>query len=169
MKRIAQFQAVSFEQFRKDLLIHAPQFSTAQAEEIHKNIILPQRKTTGSAGYDFHAPFSFTIGPRENVVLPTGIRVKMEAGWFLGVLPRSGQSFRYRIQLDNTMGVIDSDYFHAENEGHIIIKLSNDSMEEKTMLLEPAAAFAQGIFLQHGITFDDEVTAKRVGGFGSTG
>lgn len=169
MKRVAQFQLVSFTQFFKDMQVHLPQFSEAESLSMYENICLPQRKTAGSAGYDFHAPFSFTLAPRQGIVIPTGVRVKMEEGWFLGVLPRSGQSFRFRIQLDNTIGVIDSDYYHAKNEGHIIIKLSNDSMEEKTMDLSAQTAFAQGIFLMHGLTFDDAVCAKRVGGFGSTG
>ena len=169
MKRVAQFQKVSFAQFWKDSELHLPHISKSQAEEMYENICLPERKTSGSAGYDFHAPFAFSLSPRQGIVIPTGVRVQIEEGWFLGILPRSGQSFRYRIQLDNTMGVIDADYFYAENEGHIIIKLSNDSMEEKTMDLEQKIAFAQGIFFHHGITMDDNVSAKRMGGFGSTG
>ena len=51
----------------------------------------------------------------------------MKKGWFLGIYPRSGQGFKYGIKLANTVGIIDSDYYHSDNEGHIFIKFVNDS------------------------------------------
>ena len=83
--------------------------------------------------------------------------------------PRSGLGFKYRLQLNNTVGIIDSDYFHSDNEGHIFAKITNDSNEGKTLSLEKGAGFMQGIFVEYGITVDDDVTASRNGGFGSTG
>ena len=73
------------------------------------------------------------------------------------------------MQLNNTVGVIDADYYDATNEGHIMVKLTNDTKEGKIVTLEENTAFAQGIFLPFGITTDDEVSQKRTGGFGSTG
>ena len=77
--------------------------------------------------------------------------------------------FKYRLQLNNTVGIIDSDYFFSDNEGHIQIKLTNDSKEGKILSLEEGQAFCQGVFTEYGITFDDDATDKRNGGFGSTG
>ena len=82
--------------------------------------------------------------------------------------PRSGLGFKFRLQLNNTVGIIDSDYYYSDNEGHIFIKLTNDSNEGKTMQLAKGNGFAQGIFLPFGITEDDGVTEVRNGGFGST-
>ena len=93
----------------------------------------------------------------------------MEDGWVLKIYPRSGLGFKYRLQLNNTVGIIDSDYYHASNEGHIFVKLTNDSNEGKTLTLAAGDAFAQGVFVEYGITFDDDADGERRGGFGSTG
>ncbi len=55
--------------------------------------------------------------PGETVKVPTGIRVEMEENWVLKCYPRSGLGFKYRLQLNNTVGIIDSDYFYSDNEG----------------------------------------------------
>ncbi len=103
------------------------------------------------------------------MTIPTGIRARMEEGWVLCLFPRSGQGFRYRLQLDNTVGVIDSDYYGSRNEGHILVKLTNDSREKKTLTLRAGEGFLQGIFLPFGVTEDDMAEGARNGGFGSTG
>ena len=86
----------------------------------------------------------------------------------LSIFPRSSLGFKYRLQLNNTVGIIDSDYFYSDNEGHMFIKMTNDSREGKTVELSAGMAFAQGIFLPYGITVDDDCTSTRNGGFGST-
>ena len=108
------------------------------------------------------------IRPGEIVKIPTGIRAEMNEGWVLAVFPRSSLGFKYRLQLNNTVGIIDSDYFYSDNEGHIFAKLTNDSNEGKTVELEAGSGFMQGIFVEYGITMDDDVTTVRNGGFGST-
>ncbi len=134
----------------------------------YENIKLPTRATIGSAGYDFYAPYDFTLNPGESAKIPTGIRVKIIEGWALLLFPRSGLGFKYRLQLDNTVGVIDSDYYYSDNEGHIFIKITNDTKNAKTISVKCGEAFAQGIFMPFGITEDDEVNNIRNGGFGST-
>ena len=66
------------------------------------------------------------------------------------------------------MGIIDSDYYMSDNEGHIFAKITNDSNEGKTVELKQGTGFMQGIFVEYGITVDDEATEVRNGGFGST-
>ena len=129
---------------------------------------LPERATAGSAGYDIKTPAEIRLGPGESTVVETGLRCRMEEGWVLVVAPRSGLGFRYRLQLDNTIGVIDQDYYYADNEGHIKIKITNDSREGKILELPAGKAFAQGIFLPFGITEDDRAEGERRGGMGST-
>lgn len=169
MKRIAKFEKVSFEQFKKDWTDTFEVSDEVQIREIYDRIKLPARATAGSAGYDFFTPLSFDLKPGNSLKIPTGIRVKIEEGWLLSIFPRSGLGFKFRMQLDNTVGIIDSDYYDASNEGHIMIKFTNDSNTSKTISLEEGNAFAQGIFTEFGITEDDEADAKRTGGFGSTG
>lgn len=168
MKRIAEFQKVSSEQFIKDWKDTFENFTDEQIQNIYNCIKLPERATSGSAGYDFYTPLSFTLAPNESIKIPTGIRAKIEEGWMLGCYPRSSLGFKYRMQLNNTVGIIDSDYYFSENEGHIMIKFTNASNTGLTISLKSGDAFAQGIFTEYGITYDDNVTAVRNGGFGST-
>ena len=163
MKKVAKFAKVSKEQFIKDC-----EGFSEEAEALYEDIKLPLRATSGSAGYDFFAPRDITLAPGESVKIPTGIRALIAEGWVLLLYPRSGLGFKYRLQLDNTVGVIDSDYFFSDNEGHIHIKLTNDSRTGKTLTVKKGEGIAQGIFMPFGITEDDEACGIRNGGFGST-
>ncbi len=150
MERIARFEKVN------ELISGVPEC----------DVILPTRATTGSAGYDFRSPVSFTLAPGEGITVNTGVRCRMDEGWVLLLFPRSGLGFKYRLRLDNTVGVIDSDYYHSSNEGHIMVKLCNRG--EKTLTVSKGDAFCQGVFVPFGITEDDTVTTLRDGGLGST-
>jgi dUTP pyrophosphatase len=166
MKKIAQFEKVSFAQFASgfsDL-----NFSKDEIEEMYESLPLPKRATKGSAGYDFFAPFDITLKPGQTIKIPTGVRAKMEEEWVLKLYPRSGLGFKYRLQLNNTVGIIDSDYYYSSNEGHIFAKITNDSNENKTVDIKAHTGFMQGIFIEYGITYDDDVVDIRDGGFGST-
>ena len=159
MKRVGLFEKVSRDQYEKD----------TDAPGTYDNIALPKRATAGSAGYDLISPKNIVLGPGQSTKIATGLRVKIKEGWVLFVLPKSGLGTKYRFQLDNTCGVIDSDYYYADNEGHIIITMTNDSKLGKTLEIEAGKAFAQAIFLPYGITEDDDAVGIRKGGFGSTG
>lgn len=167
MQKIAEFQKVSFSQFEADFKKNFPECENVK--EIYDSIKLPKRATTGSAGYDFYAPVDITLEKGKSVLIPTGIRSKIEDGWVLQIFPRSGLGFKHRVQLDNTVGIIDADYYNSSNEGHIMIKLSCDAHDDgHTVSLSTGDGFAQGIFLQFGITVDDDASGIRDGGFGST-
>lgn len=159
-KRVAKFEKVSLKQFSEAF--------QNEKELTIDDIIIPRRATIGSAGYDFFAPFDIELKPGQTIKIPTGIRVKMANNYVLNLYPRSGLGFKYRLQLNNTVGIIDSDYYNSDNEGHIFAKITNDSNENKTLIIKKGEAFMQGIFLEYGITFDDCVTELRNGGFGST-
>lgn len=164
MQRMAKFLKVSPEQFYSAA---EKNFGAGDYKTVYNDIKLPKRATVGSAGYDFFAPVNFSLAPGEEITIPTGIRSKIENGFVLMLYPRSGLGFKYRLTLNNTVGVIDSDYFYSDNEGHIMVRLTNCS-KDKTVSVEKGEGFVQGIFMPFGITVDDEVTEKRNGGFGST-
>lgn len=163
MKRIAKFEKVSKRQFEA-----AWEDTFGEKENVYDEIKLPHRATSGSAGYDFYSTLDFSLAPGESIKIPTGIRAKIDDGWVLKIYPRSGLGFKYRLQLNNTVGIIDSDYYNSDNEGHIFIKITNDSKDCKTLNINKGNAFAQGIFLEYGITVDDDADGVRNGGFGST-
>lgn len=168
MVRIAKFEKVSLQRFVKDWVSTFPQQSVEQAILAYEHIELPRRATSGSAGYDFFCPVGFELPAGGTIKIPTGIRAIIEEGWVLTLYPRSSLGFKYRFQLDNSVGVIDSDYAHSDNEGHIFLRMTNDSREGKGLRLTAGTAFAQGIFLPFGITVDDDAQGVRNGGFGST-
>lgn len=168
MEKIAKFEKVTLKQFEKDYLNAFPELTIKNIELIYNRIKLPKRATTGSAGYDFFAPFDIELRPNETIKVPTGIRAKINNGWVLTIYPRSGLGFKYRLQLNNTVGIIDSDYYGSSNEGHIYIKITNDTNENRIISIKEGEGFAQGIFFNFGITVDDEVSEIRDGGFGST-
>ena len=167
MQRIAQFYKVSNFRFLADWC-EQTHCDPSRAQAIFESIRLPRRATAGSAGYDFFAPVSFSLQPGETLRIPTGIRAEIAKGWVLQLYPRSGLGFRYRLQMDNTVGIIDSDYAYADNEGHIFIKMTNDSKIGKSLHVNAGDGFAQGIFVPFGITQDDNAVGERHGGFGST-
>lgn len=160
MTRVAQFLRVSPERFAADWADSFP------GEAVPEYPALPRRATAGSAGYDFFAPRAFTLNPGETVKLPTGVRARIADGWVLMLFPRSGLGFKYRVQLNNTVGIVDADYFGAKNEGHIFVKLTNAG--DRPLSVAAGEAFCQGVFVPFGLTEDDDADGERVGGFGST-
>ncbi len=167
MQNIAEFEFVSKSRFEEDAA-KAFDADEIQISEAYEALKIPTRATKGSAGYDFYCPFDIELEAGESILIPTGIRVRMDEGWVLLLFPRSGLGFKYRFQLDNSVGVIDQDYYHADNEGHIMARMTNDSREGKTLSLKAGKAFMQGVFVPFGIADATQVTAQRTGGFGST-
>ena len=181
-RTIAQFEKVSYEQFFKDFVktfnlqvTRELEDGTVEAVDLdsfirpfYDSIKLPKRATNGSAGYDFYTPIDLNIVPNTTVKIPTGIRCKMKKNYVLQIYPRSSLGFKYRCQPDNLVPIIDSDYYGSDNEGHIFLKMTNDSREDKTLKLKRGDAFAQGIFNKYYLAKENKVHTKRNGGFGST-
>lgn len=168
-QRVAKFEKVSFPQFKLDLLtccgVSANGVPVNFAEDVYKEIRLPERATKYSAGYDFFTPVNVHIGRDEVVKIPTGIRCTMIPDNVLMLYPRSSLGFKYGIRLMNSTGIIDADFAFAQNEGHILLCLTADQPVDLTA----GQKIAQGIFLPYGLTLDDDVQEVRHGGFGSTG
>lgn len=157
MKTVAKFEKVSLMQWENDCNEHYLDYD---------DIVLPKRATSGSAGYDFSLPYDIDLLPGDELVVNTGIRCRIDEGFVLVIMPRSGLGFKYGVRLKNTVGIIDSDYYGAENEGHIKIKLVNSGITE--LNLKKGERFAQGILLPYYLAEEENVETKRKGGMGST-
>lgn len=155
-KYIAKFEKVS----KKEASNYKKLFDN------YENITIPARATQGSAGYDFSLPYDITIEPNENIKIETGIRCKIQKGYVLKLYPRSSLGFKYGLQLRNTVGIIDSDYYNADNEGHIQAKLTNTG--NSIIKLKQGDRFMQGVFVEYFLADELLVKTKRKGGFGST-
>lgn len=132
----------------------------------YNEIKMPKRATRYSAGYDFFAPTDIALEVGQTVTVATGIRAHMPSEYFLMIVPRSGLGFKYKLRLNNTVGIIDADYVNSPNEGHIFVRMTNES--DKLLEIRKGDAFAQGIFVAYFTTVDDDVTEERQGGLGST-
>lgn len=134
----------------------------------HLDISLPKRSTYYSAGYDIFAPEDIDIDPGETIIVKTGLNVLLSPNRVLEIYPRSGLGFKYRLRLNNTVGIIDADYILSDNFGHIMIKLSNEG--DKHLHIKKGQAFAQAICKEYIKTNDDDNYDHllRNGGFGST-
>lgn len=187
-----RFEKVSLEQFKKDWTKYVLKrvvddkdlFSTFIAmdgtnldysilsnekfvENIYQDIELPKRGTKGSAGYDFYMPLKFRLAGYEekSISIPTGIRCHMDNNQYLMLCPRSGLGCK-GLGLVNTIGIIDSDYYNADNEGHILVSLNNSIYKE--IIISSGQGFVQGIVQNYCVAENDKVQIERKGGFGST-
>lgn len=131
------------------------------------DVILPKRQTAKSSGYDFYLPYDVEIKKGEQVLIKTGVKVKLEDDEFLAVFIRSSMGIKKGLNLANQVGIIDSDYFgNPDNDGHIMIAVRNIS--ENDVLLKKHDRICQGIIMRYLVTSDDDTNKKREGGFGST-
>lgn len=173
MNRIAEFFKVSYDQFKKDWIDTFCEPNDAELREetyimdAYDSLNKPVRATSGSAGYDFFSPLDFVLESGEEIKIPTGIRAKIDEGWFMLCCPKSGLGFKYYCRLSNTIGILDEDYYFSDNEGHCFCKIRNEG--NKAMTIKRGDKFFQAIFIPYGITKDDNAVASRNGGFGSTG
>lgn len=156
-----KFYKISENQFHKDF--------NELKDITYEELILPKRATKYSAGYDFFAPYTIHMHPGETVKIPTGIRVELDPDKVLICVPRSGLGFRYGLELTNTLGIIDADYFNSDNEGHIWVKLHYPHyMKNEELIINKGEAMFQGIIISYFTTENDNTSAIRNGGFGST-
>ena len=155
---MVQFEKISENQWCKD----------TQLERGLEKVILPKRGTVRSAGYDFYAPYKVVIQPNEMVVIKTGIKCALEDRDVLMLYPRSSMGFKYGLQLVNTVGIIDADYYNnPSNEGHIMIGIKNTGTQ--TVIIKEGDRFAQGLIMEYKTVDDDEpISEVRKGGIGST-
>lgn len=166
------FERISYSVFVDDVRKHYSE--TIKAEKLFdcwNEIKIPQRKTEYSAGYDISTPLDITIPPHSKIVVPTGIRAvfapeEMES-WHLQMYVRSSVGIKDEVMLSNNTGVIDPDYYIAENEGDMMLALFNTG--DNLVQYKAGDRLCQAVFVLHGITTDDKAGSKRKGGLGSTG
>lgn len=175
-KVVARFEKVTFEQFKKafeETGVNSIISSIIEGEDgikhLYDKIMLPHRSTKRSSGYDFSYPYNLMIPYNTPVIIPTGIRcVFTEDGYDLNMQPRSGLGFKFRLQLDNTIGLIDNDYAEADNEGHIMLKLTCLDHKERPCIIPANKGYAQGVIREFFLAEEGEITNQRTGGMGST-
>lgn len=131
------------------------------------NVRLPERSTAGSAGYDFFAPYPFTVKPGETVKVETWVKAKMPRGEYLKIYARSSWGVKRHMEMGYS-GIIDSDYYgNPGNDGNVTLAIHNFGTEVQEV--EKGERICQGIFMSYLTVDDDYAVETRSGGFGSTG
>ena len=137
---------------------------------IGKEIPLPKRATSGSAGLDLRACIEQPIDlqPGATELIPTGIAIHLaDAGLAAVIVPRSGLGHRHGIVLGNLVGLIDSDY-----QGELLISCWNRG--QKAFRIEPGERIAQLVVVpvvpvEFEVVESFEQSRRGAGGFGHTG
>ena len=169
MRKVAKFEKVSWGQFQKDYVDTFGEGKTINMDDVRKiydDIKLPCRKTRFSAGHDISIPFNITLPSKEKLMIPTGVRCKIDTDYVMIIAPRSSLGIKKGLRISNTIPVIDSDYYDADNEGHIFVSVINDGKEP--IKFKVGDNIVQALFVPYGIADDNVVIAERTGGIGST-
>lgn len=139
-----------------------------------RSLPLPIYQTAGAAGADLCANLpmdqrgaGITLMPMARMIVPTGIRVEIPAGYEMQIRPRSGLATKYGITLPNTPGTIDSDYRGAL--GVALINLGQDPFTIAHGDRIAQAVIAPVLQVQFKVVDHLSDTARGTGGFGSTG
>ena len=133
-------------------------------------VVIPQRKTSKSAGYDIAAltDEDVYLSPGQSVNLATGLKACMEDDEVMLLFIRSSLGIKKGITLSNSCAVIDADYYNnPDNDGHFILNVINTSNE--VQCIPARSRVAQAVFVKYLTVDDDNATGERIGGIGSTG
>jgi dUTP pyrophosphatase len=137
---------------------------------IGRDMELPRRATSGSAGLDLRACIDapLELGPGQTVLVPTGIAIHLgDPGLAAMLLPRSGLGHKHGIVLGNLVGLIDSDY-----QGQVMVSMWNRG--DRAFTIAPGDRIAQMVVVpvvqvEFEVVADFETSTRGAGGFGSSG
>jgi len=139
----------------------------ARITRLDASVPLPQRETSGAAGFDLAASADVTIAPGTIALIPTGVIVKVPDGYFLGIFARSSTPLKRGLMVANGVGVIDADYCGPKDE----VKVQVLNFTQAPVHVKRGDRIAQGIFLKYSAPAweEGEPAGPTRGGFGSTG
>ncbi len=136
-----------------------------------RSIALPSYETAGAAGADIRANLpdqaALVMRPGARVLVPTGLRMAIPAGFEVQIRPRSGLALKHGVTLANAPGTIDSDY--RGPVGVIMINLGDVDFEITHGMRIAQMVVAPVVQAEFVLSDALGVTARGAGGFGSTG
>lgn len=136
-------------------------------KSLHPNFKMPVKSTKGAGAFDIYMPESgiaFGDSPTE---VPLGFAAEVPEGHVAMLFPRSGSGAKHGVELNNTCGIIDSDY-RGEWKAFIRTKSGNHfSWNSNDRVLQFLIVPVLDVELE---PVDDLNTTERgAGGFGSSG
>ena len=141
------FEKISFEQWQKDIPFKDIPHNTLLRQ--YYNIQLPNQGTEDSMGLDFYMPYEVKILAHNKVKISTGVRWVCDEEhddlYGMLIIPRSSTGINLGLKLQNTIGVIDADYYLADNEGHIILFMENTTDKDVVLKAGSVVSIADGL------------------------
>lgn len=148
-------------------------------KKLHKDAVIPQYQTKGSAGFDFHLVEDVIIKPGETKLLKLGLACEITEGFELQIRPRSGISVKTDLVIKNSPATIDSDYrgeiaIIAKNNAYLSIENEGEILYPASITFSKGDRIAQGVISKLPYVHIEEVTelsetVRGSGGLGSTG
>lgn len=160
-------------------------------ELCNENAKIPTYAHETDAGLDVYALEEITIAPGETVIVPTGIKMAIPAGYEIQVRDKSGIASKTKIRVANSPGTIDSGYrqevgvileniappiqdieYSFNENGKPIIE---SIVHSPVYTIEKGQKIAQLVLnkIQHAVFFTvdniQDISGDRGGGYGSTG
>lgn len=140
-----------------------------KVKKVYEDAIIPKQMTVGSAGFDLSARLdedSITIPRGDKVRIDTGLAFELPENHVMIIAPRSSSGIKKNLMLQNTIGVLDSDY-----RGHCFLFIKNTGKTD--LIIENGERIAQAVILPYPKVVFEEVeelsnTERGTGGFGST-
>ncbi|MEO7718399.1 MAG: dUTP diphosphatase [Capsulimonas sp.] len=140
-----------------------------QREPDALDLPLPSYATAEAAGMDLYAALTedAILKPGARLLVDTGIRIALPAGYEAQVRPRSGLAVRHGLTVLNSPGTVDSDY-----RGVIKVPLINLGQED--VILRRGDRIAQMVAapvtrIEWSAVEELPATDRHEGGFGHTG
>ena len=134
---------------------------------IHPNFQLPIKSTKGAGAFDIYMPEKGECFGDVPTAVPLGFAAKVPDNHVALIFPRSGAGAKHGVELNNTCGIIDSDYL-GEWKAFLRTKSGEHfSWNSNERVLQFLIVPITDVTLE--ITDDLGESERGTGGFGSTG
>lgn len=141
--------------------------SKMRIQAIHPNFIMPTKGTEQAGAFDIYMPEAGSTTNKQANLIGLGFKAEVPEGHVALLLPRSGAGAKFGVELNNTCGVIDSDY---RGEWKAAIKTKNleyFQWEAGERLLQFLVVPVANVILEQ--VEELSTTDRGTGGFGSSG
>lgn len=136
-------------------------------KQIHPNFKMPIKSTQGAGAFDIFMPESGSVFGDIPTPVPLGFAAKVPDGHVALIFPRSGVGTKHGLELNNTCGIIDSDYL-GEWKAFLRTKSGEHfSWNSKERVLQFLIVPVANVSIE--ITDNLGETERGEGGFGSSG
>lgn len=139
-----------------------------QIQRVDPTLPLPRYESAGAVGFDCVTRVTTVIQPKEIVLVPANVIIKIPEGYGLIIAARSSLPRKKGLICPHGVGVIDQDFHGPEDE--LLIQVQN--ITDSPVTVERGERIAQGLFVRVDRAEWDEVEnhgAETRGGFGATG